>query len=238
MPFESHGFVAHAGGSPEGLLQTDHYSNSREAFEASYENGFRAFEFDLITLGDGTVVVAHDHDEAHYGLDVEFSQATRADLEGALWDGKYPVMFAQDLIDLMVAHPTVWVILDTKWDHVAIAAELVRLSPDASVTDRMVPHMASSEHTLALRDVYPFPERMLAGYRWRGSDDAMLNRMALYSIDNVMLWWDARWSEHIQSAMDDAGHHVWVHTPEEPETIEEFRARGVGVYTNGYITCP
>ncbi len=237
-PIEEPGFVAHAGGSPYGLQQLEPYSNSREAFEISYDNGFRVFEFDFVVLADGAVLVAHDYHEAEYGLSLSFHDATRADVEGARWRDKYQVMFAEDIIDLMVEHPTVWIILDSKWGHVEVAKAMVELAPDTSVLDRIVPHLASDEHAAAIPDIYPFPEQMVAGYRWRGSDDEFLFRMQRYGVDNIMLWWDTRWSEELQARLDQAGYHVWVHSPEDAGVIEEFRARGVGVYSNGYITCP
>ena len=237
-PLEESGFVAHAGGSPYGLQQLEHYTNSREAFEISYENGFRVFEFDFVVLADGAVLVAHDYHEAEYGLSLSFHDAIRADVEGALWRGKYQVMFAEDIIDLMVAYPTIWIILDSKWGHVEVAKAMVELAPDTGVLDRIVPHLASDEHAAAIPDIYPFPEQMVAGYRWRGSDDEFLSRMERYGVDNIMLWWDTRWSEGLQDRLDQAGHRVWVHSPTDAAVIEDFRARGVGVYSNGYITCP
>ena len=237
-PLEESGFVAHAGGSPYGLQQLEHYTNSREAFEISYANGFRVFEFDFLVLADGAVLVAHDYHEAEYGLSLSFHDAIRADVEGALWRGKYEVMFAADIIDLMVAYPTIWIILDSKWGHVEVAKAMVELAPDTGVLDRIVPHLASDEHAAAIPDIYPFPEQMVAGYRWRGSDDEFLSRMERYGVDNIMLWWDTRWSEGLQDRLGQAGHQVWVHSPADAAVIEDFRARGVGVYSNGYITCP
>lgn len=236
-PFEQHRFVAHAGGSPGGLRQSDHYSNSREAFDLSYRNGFRAFEFDLIRLADGTVLVAHDHHEDRYGLDIDFPDARRRDVEGLEWEGAYPLLFAQDLIDLMVEHPDVWIILDTKWDELEIAAELVRIAPDDDVRRRMVPHLVSAEHAAAIDSVFPFPEQMIAVYRWQGSDDGLVARMAGYGVDNIMMWWDSRWNETLQANLAAAGNHVWVHTPDEPAVLDRFVADGIGVYSNGYIDC-
>lgn len=236
-PIEEYDFVAHAGGSPYGLRQLEPYSNSREAFEVSYLNGFRVFEFDFLVLADGSVVVAHDYHEEEYGLTISFHDATRADVEGRLWRGQYRVMFAEDLVALMVEHPDVWVILDSKWGHVEVAKALVDLAPDTSVLDRMVPHLASDEHAAAIPDIYPFPEQMVAGYRWRGSDQEFLFRMERYGVDNIMLWWDTRWTEDLQALMEEAGYHVWVHSPADAAVIEDFRARGVGVYSNGYISC-
>jgi glycerophosphoryl diester phosphodiesterase len=237
-PIEELAMVAHAGGSPLGLEQLEPYSNSREAFEISYANGFRVFEFDFLVLADGAVVAAHDYHEAEYGLSISFHDATRAEVEGAMWRGKYEVMFAEDIIDLMVLYPTIWIILDSKWGHVEVAKAMVELAPDTSVLDRIVPHLASDEHAAAIPDIYPFPEQMVAGYRWRGSDDEFLFRMDRYGVDNIMLWWDTRWSEALQERLDQAGRHVWVHTPEDPQVIEDFLARGVGVYSNGWIACP
>jgi glycerophosphoryl diester phosphodiesterase len=239
-PFVEQRYIAHAGGSPYGLLQREHYTNSREAFEISYANGFRAFELDLVLLADGAVVVAHDWHEDEYGLPVgSFPELTRSEVEGRRWRGKYEVMLDEDLIELMVEYPDVWIILDTKLNHhVEIAEALVALAPDDSVRDRMVPHLASDEHVTALAEVYPFPERMVAVYRWAAGDGALIDAMARHGIDNIMMWHDSRWSEATQEALDAAGVNVWVHTPAEPALLQNFVGRGVGVYSNGWLPCP
>lgn len=237
-PLEDVRYVAHAFGSPHGLRQDEHYTESREAFDVSYHNGFRAYEIDLVTLGDGTVAALHDQNEQEYGVEGRtFAEMTRAEVEGLRWGDAYDVLFGEDVIELMVAHPDIWMILDTKWDHEAIARAMVALAPDDGVRDRLVPHVVSQAYADALPDIYPFPERMLARYQWDGTDGEIEARMTALGIDDVMMWWDSRWNEGLQQAMDAAGYHVWVHTPAEPEQIEAFTARGVGVYTDGYIAC-
>jgi glycerophosphoryl diester phosphodiesterase len=238
-------FVAHAFGSPTGLTQGDHYSNSREAFVASYFNGFRGFEVDLMELADGTVAAVHDAFEPVYGHGKPFRESTRVELEGKKWNGLYEVLFAEDIIELMVDHPDVWVVLDTKCQFsdcdLHIARTLVELAPDDSVRDRLVPHVTGDEHAAMLPGIYPFPEMIYARYQWPNSDAAVLGRMAQYGIDNVMLGWDptgGEWSETFQTRLDDAGYHTWVHTPDDPAQIESYPARGIGVYSNGHIACP
>jgi len=49
-------FIAHAGGSIDGLK----YTNSLEALENSYKDGFRLFELDIIETSDNKFVAAHD----------------------------------------------------------------------------------------------------------------------------------------------------------------------------------
>ncbi|MBR6602599.1 MAG: hypothetical protein IKK94_01145, partial [Clostridia bacterium] len=48
--------IAHAGGAVYGYRLT----NSLEALDASYENGFRVFELDFEVTGDGEYVLLHD----------------------------------------------------------------------------------------------------------------------------------------------------------------------------------
>lgn len=240
VPLEDLDFLAHAGGSPQGLLPVDIYTNSREAFEASYENGFRAFELDLLYLADGTVVAAHDGYEDVYGLDIPFGEATRDDVIGRRYRGEggmYPLLLGEDVIDLMAAYPDVWVILDSKWEHTEIARTLVELAGDDGIADRMVPHLASREHVRELEDVYPFPEMMIAIYRWPLSDTAIVSAAEDIGVDNVMMWWDRRWSEGTQAILDDAGLNTWVHTPDDPAVIGDFLDRGVRLYSDGYIEC-
>jgi glycerophosphoryl diester phosphodiesterase len=236
-PLADNRFVAHAFGSPQGLVPEELYTESRAAFDVSYHNGFRVYEIDLVTLADGTVAAVHDQHEADYGLDRPFDQLTRGEVEGHAWKGMYPVLFGEDIIALMVAHPDVWMILDTKWAHEAIARTMVDLAPDDGVRDRLVPHVVSAAHATALPTIYPFPERMLARYQWDGTDAEIEANMRAHGLDDVMMWWDWRWNESIQAAMDAAGFHVWVHTPAEPDRIEAFADRGIGVYTDGYIPC-
>lgn len=237
-PLADNRFVAHAFGSPLGLHPGDEiYTESRAAFDASYHNGFRVYEIDLVTLADGAVAAVHDQHEDDYGLDRPFDQLTRAEVEGHTWKGKYPVLFGEDIIGLMVDHPDIWMILDTKWSHEAIARAMVDLAPDDGVRDRLVPHLVSEAHVQALTTIYPFPERMLARYQWDGTDAQIEQRMRAHGLDDVMMWWDSRWNESLQAAMDAAGFHVWVHTPAEPEQIEGFVARGVGVYSDGWLPC-
>ena len=235
IPLEELDYIAHAGGSPYGLNQLPTYTNSRQAFDVSYANGFRAFEFDLITLGDGTVTLAHDGHEDRYGLKKEFRESTRSDVEGRRYDGIFEVLFAEDLIEMMVEFPDIWIILDSKWDHEIIAQVLVDLAPNDQVRDRMVPHMASADHVEALKDVYAFPEQMIAVYRWAGTDFDVARRKELFDIDNVMMWWDSRWSPATQDTMEAAGLNVWVHTPDEGALIQSFLDMGIRVYSGGLI---
>ena len=53
---DSSRFIAHAGGKIDGRV----YTNSREALDNSYSNGFRLFELDILQTSDNVFVAAHD----------------------------------------------------------------------------------------------------------------------------------------------------------------------------------
>lgn len=119
-----------------------------------------------------------------------------------------------------------------------MAARFLELTADETVRDRIVPHVASDEHVAELEALYPFPERMVAIYRWPLSDPAIIERMTEHGIDNVMMWWDKRWTRGTQDLIDDAGFFSWVHTPADLEVIEDFRRQDVRLYSDGFIDCP
>jgi hypothetical protein len=157
-------YIAHELGSIDGYA----YTNTVEAFRASYRKGFRLFECDLVRLRDGTVLVAHDHLESLYGLKKSFRRATARDVAGLRYRGRYTVMNARALVALLRRYPNVRLILDTKWDHLLILKTLVRVARgDARVLNRLVPHVADQANIDAVRAIYPFRGMMLATYRLR-----------------------------------------------------------------------
>jgi len=92
--------VAHAFGPIEGHA----YTNSLEAFQHNYARGFRVFECDQVLLADGTVLVAHDGLEAN----------------------RYTILRSDDLLQLLVDHPDVFLIPDPKYARPAIYRAYVR----------------------------------------------------------------------------------------------------------------
>jgi glycerophosphoryl diester phosphodiesterase len=237
-PWQAAGFVAHAFGSPPG---GPIYTNSREAFQASYAKGFRAFEVDLIELKDGRVVLAHDGKETHYALakGTRFADLTFEQMRGRKFDGRWPVLFDGDLIALMQEHTDAVVLLDTKGraetTQVAIAKRLARLAPH-SVRERMVPHVHSEEQLDALRELGAFPDPILTLYKWHDRDvfeaPAVMKR---YDLDTVIVRPQV-YSDELRDALRAAGARwIFVHSFTTKREIEPWRKKGLGVYSNDWI---
>lgn len=76
------------------------YSNSKEAFAYSMEQGFRLIECDVLGLPDGELVLAHDYWRFY-----------EAEEEG------YSLMSVRDLLLLLKEYPQVSCLFDVKWEN-------------------------------------------------------------------------------------------------------------------------
>ena len=88
-----HRFIAHAGGQIDGRR----YTNSREALDLAYENGFRLFEFDLIKTSDGHLVAAHDWDTWRNATGSEIPIPSHQQFKEILLFEKYHTLDLSDL---------------------------------------------------------------------------------------------------------------------------------------------
>ncbi len=82
-------FIAHAGGQIDG----HNYTNSLEAMDLNYANGFRLFELDFIKTSDGVYVAAHDWNvwKKHTGYTGETPVSERTFLQYKIKDTYTPL---------------------------------------------------------------------------------------------------------------------------------------------------
>jgi len=243
--YEPYGYVAHAFGNIDG----NKYTNSLEAFELNYEKGFRIFEVDLVLLKDGSAFCAHDGAEWMYGLDKPFLETAADELSGVLCLGKYTTLTGSDLVNLVHEYSDAYFILDTKLTAWGSRQDIVRaLVSEAkercpSVLDRMIPHIFGPEDLTRVAEIYPFKDYMLALYACKCSGKSkylMTNGEVVQFVrDNhikaVMMWWNNRYTPEFKRQLNDAGAVVYVHSLDDPDVMADFRAKGVGVYSNDYF---
>ncbi len=247
--------VAHAGGD---TFDGQKYTNSIDAFINSYNEGMRVFEFDFIRLVDGTVIAAHDGlEEQVYGLPPNrFRSATLEEVQNLRFNGKYSVMFAQDIISLLREYPDITIIADSKWDlaetyqaffHIANAE-----NGDISVLDRLIPHVGTQEELDVMRATNPRVQPMLAVYRTQYMQTAMTDPQILDFVDrnqisSVMMWegqYDPtltlgenserkqRFSPELVRDLQNRGVTCYVHTLNDVDRARWFMGQGVHVYTD------
>lgn len=112
--------VAHAGGAMKG----EAFTNSREALDEHYAEGYRVFELDFQWTSDGQLVLVHDwpRESNDFGLpphvlsDSEFVTAQRK-------DGLHQLTFAS-LREWLQMHREAFVVTDTKASNLRLLAYL------------------------------------------------------------------------------------------------------------------
>jgi hypothetical protein len=236
-PWQARGFVAHAMGMPPGGRT---YTNSLEAFTASYAEGFRTFEVDLVRLRDGKILAAHDRAEHHYGLPsgTRFGDVTAEQMRGRRFDRRWTTLIDTDLITLLQRHPDATLILDTKGamrQQLAMARRLVRLAPP-SVQARLVPHVHNQHQLDALRSMRAFTDFVFATYiRPKERLATAPEFLRRNKLQTVMIG-SGYYTEELRMALVRAGARwVFVHSISAPEEVIRWRMRGLGVYSNDWI---
>jgi glycerophosphoryl diester phosphodiesterase len=241
-------FVAHAMGEIDGRAYTD----SLDAFNLNYKRGFRLFECDLVYLEDGTVFIAHDGHEADYGLQKSFSQTTRADIEHARDDGKYTTLTSEGLIQLVKDHPDVRIVLDTKYNDIAILRKIVQQAKgNPAILDHFMPNVFDQQYYDEVMQLYPFKYTILALYRTlaiRPYTDDEIVKLAKKNTHIVAVAINRRENDPTNATINNgdtpgtfsfkrlhdklqaAGVPLYVHSIKDPVEAQRFRHMGVGVY--------
>ena len=126
---------AHALGTVQGRANT----NSKDAFLESYQAGQRVFEVDLQLTSDGTLVARHDWEQISY-YNLEQTYAGVMDHETFLSTPicfYYTTLDIQGLMELLIQHPDVYLVTDSKdTDEQSVRAQLRGLAQAVEATGR------------------------------------------------------------------------------------------------------
>lgn len=233
--------VAHALGAVGGRT----YSNSLEAFQASYAKGFRAFEADLSLTTDNQLVAIHDWTTQTMNL-LEIPMVpgreglafSLAGFKRVKIFKKYTPLSFRDLAGLMVQYPGVTVITDIK----ILTAPEVRTAygsliadarqAGAGVLDRIAPHVSNQEMVDALDALYPFKTKIFTLY---GSTYNYKDRMVFAEKNGLRVISMAAYeaTPPFLSELRAGGYYSYVYGEDDLTKIKQLRALGAyGFYVD------
>lgn len=183
--------IAHAGGAIEGKC----YTNSKEAFEYSYQKGNRIFDADLAFTSDSVLVLRHSWSDYLETEDVDSKSLRRwIDANGQhrtsqsnvniptydefssnLIHKLYTPMNCKDLIMFMQEHQDVYVAPDMKMQSPDVGykyfIDLCEELDAMDVLDRIIVTVYTFEHYNDICQIYPFSNstlRQFAGSHLKG----------------------------------------------------------------------
>ena len=223
--------ILHAGGvTPEGVTGSD----SLEALEHSYENGFRLLELDFSWTCDGELVCVHDWN-AFYGRILDTDSPTLAQFE-AVRDSTYG--FTSLTLDHLIAwlreHPGVSIVTDIKEDCAAGAALIAQRCPD--LRSRFIIQIYHPEEYDQVADL-GFEHIILTVYQmsWSEKQDtaALVRFAAEHPLEGITFPAELADTPGYVEALLEAQVPLFVHTVNDPADQAALVRQGIsGIYTD------
>jgi len=243
---EASPYIAHALGGIDGHA----YTNSREALEEAYKNGYRNIETDFEYSSDGELVLIHNFKKKTlkdlFGMETEESEKILSSEEFLSMKiyGEYTPMTMKDLLLFMADHGDMYLILDGKYDteeevkkEYSYIKELSE-EADPDILNRMVPQIYNEEMYDWIMDIYDWRSVI---FTWYKLDENSLDPEALFDFCKekgigVCTMEDSIENPLINKTAEKYGVMIYVHTINDPDTRDRLIDEGVkGIYTD-YLT--
>ncbi len=238
--YNQYTYIAHAMGRIDGK----DYTNSKDAFEKTYQEGHRVFEVDFSITSDNQIVLKHDWTSEHGLPDFEegYIPTLQEFKEAKIW-GKYTTMDMADLLQIMVEYPDIYIVTDSKSGEYKEVVEQFRQMKEMlqkysererkSIQKRIIVQIYNDDMYAGVESVMHFDNYIYTLYQ-RGCNN--LEQLTEFCIKNqiqvvtIPYTW---WTEEIQETLEEQGLSVWVHTINSKEQVDEFAGNGVnGFYTD------
>lgn len=238
---EQNPLIAHALGEYDGKIET----NSKEAFIASWENGYRVLEADFIYTSDNVLVVRHDFDKdgSYYRLEIRPSgsdvmSSQKFKQEKIIYE--QTPMTAVDLLYLLAEYQDVYLVTDTKnTDEATVKKQFGDLKKIAEtiehpeVLDRIIPQIYSEEMLSWIQEIYAFPQWIYTLYQ---AGNINYEETAAFCAANnigVVTIEKDKVTAQIVETFRKQGIQVYAHTVNRYLQFEDLLAKGVsGIYTD------
>lgn len=165
--------VAHAGGGINGRTST----NSLEAMNLSADSGYRIIEVDLSLTSDEELILLHWDADTGETLEIEpICENSGGDalslnvFQNMKICRKYTPMTGKDLVQWMKKHPSIYIMLDSKYSRIEeLKLQYQRLTEicnfDSKLLNRFIVQIYDTESFECIMDTYSFPNIIYAAYR-------------------------------------------------------------------------
>jgi glycerophosphoryl diester phosphodiesterase len=164
--------IAHAGGGING----HNYSNSLEALEYSYQQGFRYFEIDFSWTSDAQLVCLHDWDKQFqkvFGHKIKQPLSLK-DFEQLNEESKtlHPCT-EKTLAHWLNTHSDAWVITDVKHDNIKAIKHIIQSYPE--IKSQLIPQFYQPHEYQILKDM-GFNKLIWILYQYKDSDASVVEQ--------------------------------------------------------------
>lgn len=210
------------------------YQNTYEAFERSYQSGYRYFEVDVALTEDEKLVCCHGWSEKNCqvcGMEYqpEFEHMTYELFMKQTVNGN-PVMDIHKLYEIMQKYPDTYFEIDLHKDNYEKKIELLveEMENDESLLDRLLIQAQGRPIYRRLNGVHHFlNNQVIAGESWMDKMDGMISFALEHGLCAIALRKDLAQKKQVQM-IRQSGIYVLAYTvKEDVELSRELLQRGV-----------
>jgi glycerophosphoryl diester phosphodiesterase len=246
--------IAHALGG----VDSNTYTNSLEAFQQSYKNGFRVFETDVMEAGDGSLVLFHTLGSmtSEFGLDKRIRDIGKNEFLRLKYFDKYSPLVPETLFSLLASHADAWMILDVKnsrdgeqyddltHDPVRFREVQLRLADEVrkyppSIRSRLIPQIYAPSDLAVIKETKLYEKVIFTTYRSSLSLEEMLAFVESNPEVIGVAFEKNRFSAEAARRMREMGRLYLVFTMNDPAEMAALVKQGVdGFYTDHFLPGP
>ena len=234
--------IAHAMGQIDGY----DYTNSLEAFQSNYAKGFTVFEVDFRLSAEGIPLAVHEWPQFNRmtaGEEILVSSSAPLSLSEfqsrRIYEQYTPLTF-EDVARLMVEHPDIYIVTDTKSGESESVTQMftalrdTALSVDPGILDRIIPQIYNPEMFDWIMDVYPWKSVIFTMYAL--PYNLSKAEAALWGYQHGILAYTSPQSQQDSlyfAIINAIGGKAFTHTVNDWEAFRYNRQHGIyGIYTD------
>ncbi len=221
--------IAHGGGAVYGYRLT----NSLEALDTAYSNGFRVFELDFEVTSDGKYVLLHDWESMAGRMLLGEEQITLDEFKGAEKFASLTLLDLDGLFEWLLGHEDCYIVTDGKCGNEPFLAELYKSAGELS--GKFIPQAYSYDEYEMAKSI-GFERVILTLYGMNDTEEG------LFSFAESQKPWAitipaAVLTPTLVSHLAELGIYTYAHTVNDLSFYEEWREYGLyGIYTDYF--CP
>ncbi|SCG81810.1 sulfatase [Proteiniborus sp. DW1] len=218
--------ISHAGGQINGL----YYTNSREAIDKSYENGYKFIELDFQWTSDENLVLIHDWEERVEELfSVEPKMYTTEEFKNLNMINGLTQMTIEDLAEWLYEHKDVYIVTDIKSENQKALKLIKEKYPD--LINQFIPQIYKLDEFIPVQGL-GYSNIILTLYASTYPDEELIDFVRRHEIFAITMPIE-RARTVLPEKLKKENIFVYTHTINDSELRKELEAKGIdGFYTD------
>ena len=217
--------IAHAGGAVYGYRLT----NSLEALDCAYENGFRVFELDFEVTSDGEYVLIHDWESMADRMLFREGKQTFQEFKSGDTFASLTLLSLHDLLHWLAEHGDCRIVTDAKCGNDPFLSELYNTADVLS--DRFIPQVYTYDEYAMAKNI-GFERVILTLYRMTVVEDELVDFARKEKPWAITIPKNGI-TEKLVSRLAGSGVVTYAHTINDLFLYEEWSEWGLyGIYTD------